>query len=241
MTKWPVRHWTKRKRAGHASSILFLTCSNRQGLESNQLFCSSFSFSFLFLVFYNTLWEPSFWLVFFSIGFSLFRSIVQDGLKRRLDKLKKNIEEATVAVEQEREKNVSLLHLIFPPDIAKRLWLGELPSIWLIKFWFVFFSPSLIYSFILFLSLSIRTSRSRSCFFSSASSSLYWWTTRTNVLVSRWRQLVVESRKVLDEGGPTANNFNWFILEWGERKDKEDVQKFGWNNAKLTQSAYTNR
>lgn len=71
---------------------------------------------------------------FLSIEFSLFRSIVQDGLKRRLDKLKKNIEEATVAVEQEREKNVSLLHLIFPPDIAKRLWLGELPSIWLIKF-----------------------------------------------------------------------------------------------------------
>lgn len=46
-------------------------------------------------------------------------------MKRRLDKLKKNIEEATVAVEQEREKNVSLLHLIFPPDIAKRLWLGK--------------------------------------------------------------------------------------------------------------------
>jgi hypothetical protein len=43
-----------------------------------------------------------------------------------LDKLKKNIEEATAAVEQEREKNVSLLHLIFPPDIAKRLWLGKL-------------------------------------------------------------------------------------------------------------------
>ena len=43
-----------------------------------------------------------------------------------MDKLKKNIEEATAAVEQEREKNVSLLHLIFPPDIAKRLWLGKL-------------------------------------------------------------------------------------------------------------------
>jgi CRISPR/Cas system-associated protein Cas5 (RAMP superfamily) len=49
----------------------------------------------------------------------------QDGLKRRLDKLKKNIEEASAAVDQEREKNVSLLHLIFPPDIAKRLWLGR--------------------------------------------------------------------------------------------------------------------
>ena len=56
---------------------------------------------------------------------------LQDGLKRRLDKLKKNIEEATAAVDQEREKNVSLLHLIFPPDIAKRLWLG----------WY-FFSPN---------------------------------------------------------------------------------------------------
>jgi len=42
-----------------------------------------------------------------------------------MDKLKKNIEEASAAVEQEREKNVSLLHLIFPPNIAKRLWLGK--------------------------------------------------------------------------------------------------------------------
>ncbi|XP_054261226.1 head-specific guanylate cyclase [Macrosteles quadrilineatus] len=49
----------------------------------------------------------------------------QDGLKRRMDKLKNSIEEASLAVDKEREKNVSLLHLIFPPDIAKRLWLGE--------------------------------------------------------------------------------------------------------------------
>ncbi|KAG8330272.1 Guanylate cyclase soluble subunit alpha-2 [Homalodisca vitripennis] len=49
----------------------------------------------------------------------------QDGLKRRMDKLKNTIEEASLAVDKEREKNVSLLHLIFPPDIAKRLWLGE--------------------------------------------------------------------------------------------------------------------
>ncbi|XP_024085223.1 head-specific guanylate cyclase [Cimex lectularius] len=49
----------------------------------------------------------------------------QDGLRRRMDKLKNSIEEASCAVKQEREKNVSLLHLIFPPDIAKRLWLGE--------------------------------------------------------------------------------------------------------------------
>ncbi|XP_043476394.1 head-specific guanylate cyclase isoform X2 [Leptopilina heterotoma] len=49
----------------------------------------------------------------------------QDGLRRRMDKLKSSIEEANCAVDTEREKNVSLLHLIFPPDIAKRLWLGE--------------------------------------------------------------------------------------------------------------------
>ncbi|KAL0273329.1 UNVERIFIED_CONTAM: hypothetical protein PYX00_006022 [Menopon gallinae] len=42
-----------------------------------------------------------------------------------MDKLKSSIEEANNAVDKEREKNVSLLHLIFPPDIAKRLWLGE--------------------------------------------------------------------------------------------------------------------
>ncbi|XP_076294819.1 guanylate cyclase 1 soluble subunit alpha 2 [Lasioglossum baleicum] len=49
----------------------------------------------------------------------------QDGLRRRMDKLKSFIEEASLLVSAEREKNVSLLHLIFPPDIAKRLWLGE--------------------------------------------------------------------------------------------------------------------
>ncbi|XP_001602491.2 head-specific guanylate cyclase [Nasonia vitripennis] len=49
----------------------------------------------------------------------------QDGLRRRMDKLKSSIEETNRAVDAEREKNVSLLHLIFPPDIAKRLWLGE--------------------------------------------------------------------------------------------------------------------
>lgn len=42
-----------------------------------------------------------------------------------MDKLKSSIEEASLAVDKEREKNVSLLHLIFPPDIAKRLWLGK--------------------------------------------------------------------------------------------------------------------
>ncbi|KAH0999966.1 hypothetical protein HUJ04_008199, partial [Dendroctonus ponderosae] len=49
--------------------------------------------------------------------------VYKDGLRRRMDKLKSSIEEGNRAVDKEREKNVSLLHLIFPPDIAKRLWL----------------------------------------------------------------------------------------------------------------------
>ncbi|KAK4306785.1 hypothetical protein Pmani_021408 [Petrolisthes manimaculis] len=53
------------------------------------------------------------------------QSRAQDGLKRRMANLKDSIEETNNAVDKEREKNVSLLHLIFPPDIAKRLWLGE--------------------------------------------------------------------------------------------------------------------
>ncbi|KAF2360650.1 Heme-NO binding [Trinorchestia longiramus] len=53
------------------------------------------------------------------------QSRAQDSIKRRMTQIKENIVEANKAVDEEREKNVSLLHLIFPPDIAKRLWLGE--------------------------------------------------------------------------------------------------------------------
>ncbi|KAK3874311.1 hypothetical protein Pcinc_020739 [Petrolisthes cinctipes] len=56
------------------------------------------------------------------------QSRAQDGLKRRMANLKDSIEETNNAVDKEREKNVSLLHLIFPPDIAKRLWLGGFDS-----------------------------------------------------------------------------------------------------------------
>lgn len=49
----------------------------------------------------------------------------QDGLRRRMDKLKSSIEEGNAAVTKERKKNVSLLHLIFPAEIAERLWTGE--------------------------------------------------------------------------------------------------------------------
>ncbi|XP_065577651.1 head-specific guanylate cyclase-like isoform X3 [Artemia franciscana] len=49
----------------------------------------------------------------------------QDGLKRRMDKLRRSVEEASTAVDEERRKNVSLLHMIFPPDIARTLWQGQ--------------------------------------------------------------------------------------------------------------------
>lgn len=48
----------------------------------------------------------------------------QDGLRRRMDKLKSSIEEGNAAVTKERKKNVSLLHLIFPAEIAESLWTG---------------------------------------------------------------------------------------------------------------------
>lgn len=50
----------------------------------------------------------------------------QDGLRRRMDKLKNSIEEGNAAVAKERKKNVSLLYLIFPAEIAESLWLGML-------------------------------------------------------------------------------------------------------------------
>jgi len=65
-----------------------------------------------------------------------------------MDKLKSSIEEANLAVDAEREKNVSLLHLIFPPDIAKRLWLGKLHQSIIIQYFYFLlkilfvFSPS---------------------------------------------------------------------------------------------------
>lgn len=49
----------------------------------------------------------------------------QDGLKRRMDKLKQEVEEGHEAVSKERKKNVSLLQMIFPDEIAEKLWLGK--------------------------------------------------------------------------------------------------------------------
>lgn len=50
---------------------------------------------------------------------------VQDGLKKRMESLKSQIEEASEALEEESQKNVELLNLIFPSDVARKLWLGE--------------------------------------------------------------------------------------------------------------------
>ncbi|XP_071478939.1 guanylate cyclase soluble subunit alpha-2-like [Diadema antillarum] len=52
-------------------------------------------------------------------------SRAQDGLKKRMDKLKSQVEEASGNLDQERQKNVDLLNLIFPEKIAKKLWRGE--------------------------------------------------------------------------------------------------------------------
>ena len=52
-------------------------------------------------------------------------SRAQDTMKKQMDKLKSQIEEASGALGEEKKKNVELLNMIFPADIAKKLWLGE--------------------------------------------------------------------------------------------------------------------
>ncbi|XP_033111859.1 guanylate cyclase soluble subunit alpha-2-like [Anneissia japonica] len=49
----------------------------------------------------------------------------QDGLKRRMDKLKDKLEQTSKALDVERKKNVDLLESIFPADVAKKLWRDE--------------------------------------------------------------------------------------------------------------------
>ncbi|CAG5117368.1 unnamed protein product, partial [Candidula unifasciata] len=49
----------------------------------------------------------------------------QDGLKKRMEQLKRSIEAASKAVDLEKQKNVDLLLEIFPPKIAQQLWRGE--------------------------------------------------------------------------------------------------------------------
>lgn len=42
-----------------------------------------------------------------------------------MDKLRESIQQANEAVAMERKKNVDLLNLIFPAQVAKKLWLSE--------------------------------------------------------------------------------------------------------------------
>lgn len=49
----------------------------------------------------------------------------QEGLKFRMEKLKKSIVKAHEDIEEEKHKNIELLNMIFPSDIAKKLWGGE--------------------------------------------------------------------------------------------------------------------
>jgi len=48
--------------------------------------------------------------------------LLQDSLKRRMEELKKNILEASAAVEEERRRNVELLRMVFPSGVAQKLW-----------------------------------------------------------------------------------------------------------------------
>lgn len=48
----------------------------------------------------------------------------QDGLKKRLGKAKAALEQAHLALEEEKRKTVELLFTIFPGNVAQRLWQG---------------------------------------------------------------------------------------------------------------------
>uniref|UniRef100_A0A0L8IHS4 guanylate cyclase n=1 Tax=Octopus bimaculoides TaxID=37653 RepID=A0A0L8IHS4_OCTBM len=53
------------------------------------------------------------------------QSKAQDGLKKRMELLKRSVIQATEAVNEERQKNVDLLQMIFPSTVAQKLWRGE--------------------------------------------------------------------------------------------------------------------
>lgn len=53
------------------------------------------------------------------------QSKAQDGLKKRMEQLRRSVVEASEAVKEEREKNVALLQNIFPSAVAQKLWRGE--------------------------------------------------------------------------------------------------------------------
>ncbi|XP_033002109.1 guanylate cyclase soluble subunit alpha-2 [Lacerta agilis] len=49
----------------------------------------------------------------------------QDGLKKRMDKLKATLEQTHQALEEEKKKTVDLLISIFPEEVAQQLWQGH--------------------------------------------------------------------------------------------------------------------
>lgn len=49
----------------------------------------------------------------------------QDGLKKRMDKLKATLERTHQALEEEKRRTVDLLYSIFPGDVAQKLWQGH--------------------------------------------------------------------------------------------------------------------
>lgn len=49
----------------------------------------------------------------------------QDGLKKRMDKLKATLECTHQALEEEKKKTVDLLISIFPEEVAQQLWQGQ--------------------------------------------------------------------------------------------------------------------
>ena len=53
-----------------------------------------------------------------------FRIFFQEGLKCRMEKLKKSIVKTHEDIDEEKEKNIELLNMIFPSDIARKLWGG---------------------------------------------------------------------------------------------------------------------
>ncbi|XP_058887137.1 guanylate cyclase soluble subunit alpha-2 isoform X2 [Acipenser ruthenus] len=49
----------------------------------------------------------------------------QDGLKKRMDKLKATLEKTHQALEEEKKRTVDLLYSIFPGNVAQQLWQGK--------------------------------------------------------------------------------------------------------------------
>ena len=52
-------------------------------------------------------------------------TFIQDGLRKRMESLKHSIIEASEAVEEEKRKNVELLRMVFPANLAPKLWRGN--------------------------------------------------------------------------------------------------------------------